>query len=312
MMTMETEAANDLPSGVIIVEVIEGGPAAAAGLQAGDVITGVNGAGLDATLDLAGVIGELEPGVEAILDIRRGGPAGDAEQVVVTLGRRPEDEGRPYLGILYEPLALTAQVEAMPAIPFEAPVVPYGGPPMGWMMPYPYYGYMPSPYAYPLPPCSCDPMYMPHLYGRSYRFIAPPTEEGRQFYYDLYKGMQPESTTPEGGKDRLWFYSMPAAPNGMTPDLFQWYGMPAPGMDGGMFTIPVAPGIGGAWPALPQQTDQLYFYGTPAAPGVELDMLQPHIRIFKALPEDEAEMERFVTPESAPQFEIAPAGGVEL
>jgi S1-C subfamily serine protease len=89
----------DMVPGALVVDVIEGSPADEAGLRAGDVIVGVDQTPVDRHHQLADVVGQYEPGDRVTLQISR---AGEAERVLVKLGRHPEDPGRAYLGIYYE------------------------------------------------------------------------------------------------------------------------------------------------------------------------------------------------------------------
>ena len=66
--------------------IVAGGPAEQAGLQAGDIITGVNGTALDATHPLDLVMSQSAPGQTITLDVLRNG---QTSQVSVTLGTRP-------------------------------------------------------------------------------------------------------------------------------------------------------------------------------------------------------------------------------
>jgi len=66
--------------------IVAGSPAEQAGLQAGDIITAVNGTKLDATHTLDLVTSQLAPGATATLDILRDG---QATQLTVVLGTRP-------------------------------------------------------------------------------------------------------------------------------------------------------------------------------------------------------------------------------
>ena len=66
--------------------VVSGGPAAQAGLVAGDIITAVAGTALDATHPLDLVTSQFGPGESVTLDILRGG---QTTQVTVVLGTRP-------------------------------------------------------------------------------------------------------------------------------------------------------------------------------------------------------------------------------
>ncbi len=62
---------------------VEGGPAAAAGLLAGDVIVGVDGREVSSVSDLTETLRGTDPGQEVVLSVRRGE---SVEQVEVTLG----------------------------------------------------------------------------------------------------------------------------------------------------------------------------------------------------------------------------------
>ena len=68
--------------------VVAGGPAAKAGLQAGDIITKVEGTTLDATHPLDLVMSQYEPGKTVTLEVLRNG---QTSQISVTLGTRPTD-----------------------------------------------------------------------------------------------------------------------------------------------------------------------------------------------------------------------------
>jgi S1-C subfamily serine protease len=73
------------PVGVGIVSVTPGGPAAAAGLKAGEVITAVNGITVTTPADLANVLAQLAPGQRATVTVVTAG-GGAARNVPVTLG----------------------------------------------------------------------------------------------------------------------------------------------------------------------------------------------------------------------------------
>ncbi len=75
------------PAGVGIVSVTPGGPAAQAGLQAGDVITAVNGTPTPDTETLAVVLADLTPGQRVSLSITKAD--GSTATVSVTLGQLP-------------------------------------------------------------------------------------------------------------------------------------------------------------------------------------------------------------------------------
>ena len=97
----------DSDTGALVAEVVEGGPAAEAGIRGGDqkvkfqginvdaggdVITAVNGEELVGETDLPRIISLLDPGETVTLDIIRDG---SEEEVEVTLGERPESATTP-------------------------------------------------------------------------------------------------------------------------------------------------------------------------------------------------------------------------
>ena len=75
------------PAGAGIAAVTPGGPAATAGLQAGDVITAVNGTATPDTETLAAVLAALRPGQQVSLGVTK--PDGRTATVKVTLGQLP-------------------------------------------------------------------------------------------------------------------------------------------------------------------------------------------------------------------------------
>jgi serine protease DegQ len=76
----------DQARGVVVLEVGEGTPAAEAGLQPGDVITGMDEARVDTVEDLFGELRQRQPGTQARLTIVRDGRS---QEVTVTLADRP-------------------------------------------------------------------------------------------------------------------------------------------------------------------------------------------------------------------------------
>lgn len=72
--------------GVAIGKVVDGSPAAAAGLQNGDVIVKVNGDEITSSRKLTRLIGEISPDHSAKVTVLRNGSERD---VTVTLGKRP-------------------------------------------------------------------------------------------------------------------------------------------------------------------------------------------------------------------------------
>jgi S1-C subfamily serine protease len=74
-------------SGVVVVSVTPGGPAAKAGLKPGDVIVTLNGRGTPTVNDLTSVASELKPGTRVALEVVTG--SGKHETVQLTLGTFP-------------------------------------------------------------------------------------------------------------------------------------------------------------------------------------------------------------------------------
>jgi serine protease DegQ len=76
----------DEARGVVVLEVVEGAPAAEAGVQPGDVITGIDEARIDTVEDLFGELRQRRPGTQARLTVIRDGRS---QEVTVTLADRP-------------------------------------------------------------------------------------------------------------------------------------------------------------------------------------------------------------------------------
>jgi putative serine protease PepD len=74
-------------TGAQIAEATAGGPSARAGLEAGDVVTTVDGQAITSPDDVAQSISDKKPGDQVEVTVRRGG---DEQTVKVTLGQRPE------------------------------------------------------------------------------------------------------------------------------------------------------------------------------------------------------------------------------
>lgn len=75
----------DSADGVVIAQVVEGSPAAA-GLQAGDIITAINGEAVSTAADVAAIVRGTTPGETITLTITRDGESQDVE---VELGSAP-------------------------------------------------------------------------------------------------------------------------------------------------------------------------------------------------------------------------------
>ena len=75
----------DADGGALVADVAPGTPAAGAGLEAGDVVTGLDGQEVASSADLAAAVGRLEPGERVELTWERDG---DERSSSVTLGQR--------------------------------------------------------------------------------------------------------------------------------------------------------------------------------------------------------------------------------
>ena len=73
-------------TGAIVLSVSNGGPAAAAGIRPGDVVTAIEGNEIGSPEDLLAALRQQDPGDRATVDVRRGG---DEESFDVTLTDRP-------------------------------------------------------------------------------------------------------------------------------------------------------------------------------------------------------------------------------
>ncbi len=123
-------------AGAQVVEVVDDSPASAAGLQADDLITAVDGKTLDGEASLAELIADYQPGDEVALTVERPGADEETLELTVTLGEHPDDAARPFLGIRYADSLQIADLES-----FQGEAMPFfehrGGEtmPFGRMMP---------------------------------------------------------------------------------------------------------------------------------------------------------------------------------
>ncbi|MCW2270018.1 putative periplasmic serine endoprotease DegP-like precursor [compost metagenome] len=79
----------DKPSGALVAQVLEDGPAAKGGLQVGDVILSMNGQPIVMSADLPHLVGGLKDGAKAKLEIIRNGKR---QNLDVTIGALPDDD----------------------------------------------------------------------------------------------------------------------------------------------------------------------------------------------------------------------------
>jgi membrane-associated protease RseP (regulator of RpoE activity) len=83
--------------GVVVTLVVEGSPAAEAGLREGDVIAAIDGESLANPQQVSDAIAERKPGDRVTLTVSR---TGDGErEIEVSLGEHPDREGQAYLGV---------------------------------------------------------------------------------------------------------------------------------------------------------------------------------------------------------------------
>ena len=86
-----------LPPGVLVTRLDRGGPAATAGLQAGDTVIAINNTRVESARDLRDQLLGYRPGNVVRLTVLRD----REEDLSVTLAPFPSDSRRPYLGIYY-------------------------------------------------------------------------------------------------------------------------------------------------------------------------------------------------------------------
>jgi S1-C subfamily serine protease len=113
--------------GVIVVEVVEDGPAAKAGIEAGALIVAVDGQELNAQNDLAGALAGHKPGDSVTLTVEDAN--GESREVTVTLGEHPDEEGKAYLGVMYQPAMPHVRMfpgDVMPFLPRGDKGMPFG------------------------------------------------------------------------------------------------------------------------------------------------------------------------------------------
>lgn len=84
--------------GALISDVTANSPAAAAGLQQGDIITAVGRQAVDSSHPLDQLIGQHKPGDSVALQVSRNG---QSQTFNVTLGTNPSKASQPYLGVTF-------------------------------------------------------------------------------------------------------------------------------------------------------------------------------------------------------------------
>lgn len=90
LINPQLAAAQNLPvdHGAYVADLVPGGPAAAGGVQTGDIITAIDGEEISQTTSLQDLLFQHKPGDQVELTIARG-PSGQESTVQVTLGTRP-------------------------------------------------------------------------------------------------------------------------------------------------------------------------------------------------------------------------------
>lgn len=83
-ITQDVALVNDVPQGAYIQEVVSGSPAAKAGIQAGDIITSIDGQKLSSTNELATVIGKKKAGDTISITYWRDGNSTDVSVTLVS------------------------------------------------------------------------------------------------------------------------------------------------------------------------------------------------------------------------------------
>lgn len=86
----------DMVQGIMVLQVAEDSPAAAAGLEPGDIISALDGEAMESREALAEAIAAHQPGDIAALTILRDG---EERTLEVALGTHPDTEGQTYLGV---------------------------------------------------------------------------------------------------------------------------------------------------------------------------------------------------------------------
>jgi membrane-associated protease RseP (regulator of RpoE activity) len=95
----------------IVMEVVDGSPAAEAGLQPGDFITTIDGEAVDTAEKVTALIGSKAPGDTVEVTVERNG---ETVSLTVTLAEHPEHAERGYLGIRLGHTVQEFQIEPAP------------------------------------------------------------------------------------------------------------------------------------------------------------------------------------------------------
>jgi PDZ domain-containing secreted protein len=116
--------------GLIVAQVVDGGPAAMAGVAVGDLISAIDGPPIASYEDVVNALKRHTPGEVATLRVQKGGPVGAMiVDIPVTLGAAPDDPARAYLGLSFIPTAAGVTIEKLPPSgAYSAPAMPVAPP----------------------------------------------------------------------------------------------------------------------------------------------------------------------------------------
>ena len=257
--TVATATAVAAPAmGLIVAEVVADGPAALAGVMAGDVIAAMDGVPVFSVDDFINALKGHTPGEVVLLTVQKSGSAeAVVAQIPVTLGGAPDDPARAYLGIRILSTEAGVTIEmAPPTQGFTAPAMPVMPAIPAYPEMAPGYGY-----AYPAYPGAVAGAYPGEACGttiiNNYYYYAP-AADGATFSVPV----SPRSFAAP---------AVPAAPvyiyqQGVNPEVYSYPAMgeveknvtffrtePAtPGVEIQRFEIQVQPGMA---PVLPSAVD---------------------------------------------------------
>jgi membrane-associated protease RseP (regulator of RpoE activity) len=109
--------------GVRVTEVVDGGPAAKAGIAGGDLLVTVDGRDVRTAVQAGEAIAARRPGDTIEIGVADAG-SGEVRKVTVTLAENPDREGAAYLGVRLGGPWLAPGIE-LPRLPDGRP---FGGP----------------------------------------------------------------------------------------------------------------------------------------------------------------------------------------
>lgn len=112
--------------GLVITQVVDGGPADQAGLRRGETILSVDGVAVDNHTTFTDTLAGHQPGDSLTLEVA--GIDGETREITVELGEHPEYEGEAYLGVRLRASRMRLNPEQNP---FPMPEIPDGQLPDG-------------------------------------------------------------------------------------------------------------------------------------------------------------------------------------